>query len=216
MTKYLFYILLLLLIFFAGVGGGYWYHQQKNQAPIQEASLVLEQINRVAKLVTVEGQFIEYFDYGEPEVPLFIGPLLNYQALLPKKAAKLRIRAKVLVGFDLKQMLLETNEATKTISISTLPEAQVLAIDHQIDAFDNQSSVFRPLQSEDYEKISAAAREKIKIVAEASSLMEAARTQGKDLLNIIRIVTEHSGWKLELIENPLSPISNPDGRSQSR
>ncbi len=195
-------LLSLLLVFLAGIWLASYYHYKNAMPPDVKASLLLEQINKVCKLVTVEGRFIEYYDYNEPDPPLFLGPIPNYRALLPKKAARLRIRAKVLVGYDLKNIKIESFANEKRIVLYDLPEPDIIAIEHEVDQFDNEASIFRPLESDDYVKIDQGAQEKIRELAMTSSLVDAARNQGNDLLELISFMVENAGWTIVVKTKP--------------
>ena len=186
----------ILLTFLAGMWVANQIYTTKLAQPIEQSTILLEQIEKVTKLVTVEGHFIEYYDYREPNTPFFIGPFFNLDALLPKKAAKLRIQAKVLVGFDLAEMNISANESTRTLIISNIPEPDILAIEHSVSEFDNQASIFRPLNSADYVKIDKGAQAKIRQQALASDLITSAREQGNDLIELIDFIATNSGWNV--------------------
>lgn len=187
----------LVLLFLSGVWVTNYYHQRSNMPPQEQATILLEQINKVCKLVTVEGHFVEYFDYKEAEAPLFIGPIINFEALLPQKAAKLRITAKVLVGYDLEKIKLETDAKNKKVILSNLPDPSIIAIEHQLDRFDNISSIFRPLNSDDYVKIDQGAQKKIEKMALSGSLLKSAEEQGNELLELIEFMVQNAGWTVE-------------------
>lgn len=192
----------ILLIFLAGMWVSSSIYTQKLTPPVESSTILLEQIKKVTKLVSVEGHFVEYYDYSEPEAPFFIGPFFNFDALLPRKAAKLRIRARVLVGYDLDKMTLEANEATKTLIISNIPEPDILAIEHSVEEFDNQASVFRPLNNKDYIKIDQGAQAKIRQKALTGELVNAARQQGNDLIELIDFIAISSGWQVQISSPP--------------
>ena len=124
---------------------------------------------------------------------------------MPKKAAKLRIRAKVLVGYDLEKLSIRADNARQTIEIANLPEPEIIAIDHDIDQFDNEASIFRPLNSDDYKKIDRGAQEKIRNAALNSDLLQSARDQGNDLLELIGFMVTNTGWKVVMVD----PIQAP-------
>ncbi|MEM1319062.1 MAG: DUF4230 domain-containing protein [Bacteroidota bacterium] len=203
MTRTLFIALGLLLIFFSGMWLSNYYNKLSQLPPEEEATILLEQINKVCKLVTVEGHFVEYYDYREPDVPLFIGPLINIDALLPKKAAKLRISAKVLVGYDMKDLEINTYPDEKLIVLGNLPRADIIAIEHKIDEFDNDASIFRPLNSADYVKIDEGAQRKIEKMALSGQLVAAAEEQGNELIELIEFMVSNAGWRVEVFEAPV-------------
>ncbi len=196
MKKGILVAIAILLVFLAGMWVANSIYTAKMTQPIEQSTVLLEQIKKVTKLVTVEGHFVEYYNYNEPEAPFFIGPFFNFDALLPRKVAKLRIQAKVLVGYDLDQMKIEANELTHTLTISNIPEPDILAIEHFVSEFDNQSSMFRPLNSNDYVKIDKGAQAKIRQLALTSELIDSAREQGNDLIELIDFIATSSGWRV--------------------
>ncbi len=201
----------LLLIFLSGIWVASFYYQRDQLHPEEQSVVLLEQIEKVSKLVTVEGHFVEYFDYSEPSQPWFIGLLPNYRALLPKKAAKLRVRAKVLVGYDLKAMRIEAFPDEKRIRISDIPQPGIIAIEHTIDQFDNEASIFRPLESTDYKRIDKGAKEKIRELAMTSQLADSAEAQGNEMLQLIGFIVSNAGWQLDIQK---APVALPDSLQQ--
>lgn len=192
----------ILLIFLSGMWVANRIYQSQMTPPVEQSIILLEQIEKVTKLVTVEGHFVEYYDYSEPDAPFFIGPIFNIDALLPRKAAKLRIQAKVLVGYDLSKMTIEADELTRTLRISNIPDPDILSIEHSVSEFDNQASIFRPLNSADYVKIDRGAQAKIRQLALTSDLIDAAREQGNDLIELIDFIATSSGWRVVREDSP--------------
>ena len=201
MIKKIILLLGLLLIFLSGIWVASYFYNNDRMHPEEQSIVLLEQIEKVSKLVTVEGHFVEYYDYTEPEQPWFVGPLLNYRAFLPKKAAKLRIQAKVLVGYDLQQMQIDAFPDELLIRISNIPAPDIIAIEHKIDQFDNDATIFRPLESIDYVRIDKGAQEKIRKLAMTSRLIDAANEQGNEMLQLIEFLVDNAGWRIEIESN---------------
>lgn len=177
--------------------------------PTEQATVLVEKIQKVAKLITVEGYFVEHYDYGDPDPgPYFIGPIPNVQAFLPRKEAHVRIKARVAIGYDLESMKIEAYPKQKLIRLSQLPEPEILSIDSEIDLFDDQSSIFRPLTEEDHIQIYRGARKKIEEAALNSRLLPAAREQGNEMIDIMRFMTEQAGWQF-LLDSLSTPADNP-------
>lgn len=196
------YLLLAIVLFLGGMLFARYLFLPKEKDLEEQSIVLVEKIEKVCKLVTVEGHFVEYYDYGDPPAgPTFIGPFINWQAFLPRKSARLRVQAKVAVGYDLGQLKVEAQNETRTIRISNLPDPRVLYVDHHIDYFDKDESIFRPLTEQDYLDMYKNAEDKIRQAAESSALLETARQQGTDLFDLIRYMVETSGWKLEIAED---------------
>ena len=120
MKRILWSILLFLLVFWSGVFVAKNFLKTQ-ETTIEDSQILLEQINKVCKLVTVEGHFVEYYDYKQVAAPSSFGyPLFNFKSLLPAEAAQMRIRATVAVGYDLTDLNVEAFTDKKIIRLSLL------------------------------------------------------------------------------------------------
>lgn len=183
---------LLLAFFAAGVLLTRWWYVKDVPSPQEQSVILLEQIKKVSKLVTVEGHYVEYYDYKEPTDSW-------YYALLGKDV-RVRVRGRVLVGYDLNGLKWEADPGTKTIRFSGLSKPGILSIEHSVDQFDDQSSIFRPLSSADYVRIDKGVKEKLRISAENSQLIKAAQEQGLELLHLMEFMVTNAGWRFEYPE----------------
>jgi Protein of unknown function (DUF4230) len=87
----------------------------------EDSKILLEKIQKVCKLVTVEGTFSDIYSYQD----------YQYYDVSPfRKKALIVVNAKVLVGLDLSKAKFKTDEATKTLTISQIPAAEIMSIDH--------------------------------------------------------------------------------------
>ena len=123
--KKLFWIALILLAFGLGfyLASGTWLPSLRRYDDDQSAVL-LERIEKVAKLVTVDGYFSEVYDYKD---------YYGYDWSIFRKKALIRVKAHVLAGYDLDQIKIDANSANRTITLSQWPKAEVLRIDHALD-----------------------------------------------------------------------------------
>ncbi len=158
-------------------------------APIQqekEASILLEKIETVAKLVTVEGHFSElysYKDYWQYDWPIF------------RKKAILRVQARVSVGYDLSNMEIDVNQTDRLITIKNIPaQPEILSIDHTADYYDLKQGTFNSFTQEDYNTLLEDARKFIEDKAKESDLIASAEAQGIEILDLIRFLVENAGW----------------------
>jgi hypothetical protein len=170
------------------------------QTQTTESSVVLlEKIRTVCKLVTAEGQFAEIYEYKE-SLP-FAKPFFDKKALI-------RVKATVSVGYDLSEMNMVPDEKSKTIVISNLPPAEIIAVEHDLDYYDLTEGFFNQFSTEDYNKLNARAKEFIISQVHKSTLMDAADEKRNELLEIIRYMAEQAGWKVIIIgDNPVPPSS---------
>lgn len=154
---------------------------------MEESAVLLEKIQAVAKLTTVEGHFTEVYNYSEYQ---------GYFTLLWNKKALVRVRATVAAGYDLGNLRFDANAATRTIHMSALPEPQILSIDHTLDYYDVSEGLFTSFSPEDYNRINQRAKDLIRDQALKSALLPAAREQAAKITDLIRFMVESAGWHL--------------------
>jgi len=185
-------ILLLLATFLLGGWLSYRYFAPHSK-PVEDSAVLLEKIQEVAKLITVEGEFSEIYNYSEYQ---------GYFTMLWDKKVLVRVRAKVSAGYDLNNLHMEADPATKTIRMSALPEPEILSIDHSLDYYDISEGLFASFSPEDYSRINQRAKDLIRDQALKSNLLPAAREQAAKIMDLIRFMAESAGWKLEVGEAP--------------
>jgi hypothetical protein len=186
MTKGFIQLLILVAVFALGGWLTYRFFVPQSRS-VEDATVLLEKIQAVTKLITVEGQFSEIYNYSESD-----GYVLN----LWDKKVIVRVRATVSAGYDLERLNMEADPATKTIRMSALPEPQILSIDHTLDYYDISEGYFTSFTPDDYNRINQRAKDLISEKAVESKLMPAAREQADKMLEIIRFMVESAGWKL--------------------
>lgn len=168
-------------------------------APAQvekEATVLLEKIETVSKLVTVEGHFSELFthkEYWKYDWPIF------------RKKALLRVKAKVSVGYDLSNMKVDLDQTSKIVTISNIPaKPEIISVDHDLDYFDIREGTFNSFSESDYNDLMADAKGLIIKKALESDLMQSAEEQGIEILELIRFLVENAGFKVKFdTENEL-------------
>lgn len=166
-----------------------WFEQQTEE----RATVLLKEIQKVAKLVSVEGHFSEIYDYKD---------FRGYDISMFRKKALLRIQAKVSMGFDLSNMDIRTDAATKTVFLQNLPEPEIFSIDHDVDYYDITEGTFNYFTERDYTTLNDRAKNLIRQQAEQSDLRLAAIEQGEDLLELIEFLVENMGWRVEYLPSP--------------
>lgn len=181
----------LLIILIAFALGGYLSYRYFNSGPksVEDASVLLEKIQAVAKLSTVEGTFSEIYNYSEYQ---------GYFTFFWDKKVLVRVRATVSAGYNLENMHLEADPVTKTIHMSGLPKPEILSIDHTLDYYDISEGLFATFSPEDYNRINQRAKDLIRDNAEKSRLLNEADVQGAKMLDLMRFMIEGAGWKLQI------------------
>jgi len=170
----------------AAFAGGMWIRGMTKDREIHTSSTVLlEEIKKVSKVIAVEGYFSEVYDYKE---------YWKYDWIPLRKKALVRIKAKVSVGYDMSEMVIDVDEASMTISLSKIGEPQLLSIDHDLDYYDITEGTFNAFTVEDYNKIQDEAKEFIREKALNSELKTMAEIQRKELYTTIKNLAELTGW----------------------
>jgi hypothetical protein len=178
-------------------GLGYWFYDRWEQASQEKisktATILLERIQRVAKLATIEGHFNELYEQKS----------FTYFDISPfRKKLLVRVNAKVVVGYDFERLSIEVDSLRRTIWINELPAPAILYIDHTLDYYDITEGIFTSFQESDYNKIHAEAKELIRKKAAESNLIPEAQKQGQELKEMLTLIVEASGWQIQIRNRP--------------
>jgi hypothetical protein len=181
----------LLPILLAFLVGGWlsWHYFSSGPKGVEDSSVLLEKIQAVAKLSTVEGTFSEIYNYSEYQ---------GYFTFFWDKKVLVRVRATVSAGYDLERMNMVADPVTKTIRISGLPKPEILSIDHTLDYYDISEGLFASFSPEDYTRVNQRAKDLIRDNAQKSTLLKEADIQGAKMLDLMRFMIEGAGWKLQV------------------
>ena len=170
------------------------------QSTEDNSTVLVEQIRKVSKLVTVEGDVYEIFNRTQTRNVTIYLPLPARMSF--NKQASVQVTGKVLVGYDLEQMSVEVDEATKTITLGNLPEPEILAIDHELVYKDLEESWFNSFTVDDYSDLNKAAKESLRSKALESTLLEEARAQGNSVIETITFLAGGAGYTVVVEGRP--------------
>lgn len=173
-----------------------WFSQIAAHKESVQADVLLNSVEKVMKLTTVEGYFSEIYDYKD----------YYFSDFLPfRKKALIRVKGKVSMGYNLNRINIRSDQDTRTIYIGPLPELEILSIDHDLDYYDVTEGVFNYFTEQDFSKLSANAKELIRSKALKSQLRSEAEAQTGEMLEMLALLITNSGWKLEVegANNPL-------------
>ncbi len=204
MLKKILFSFAIIGVFVLGAIVASWYYQQR-QTPEQNyasGTVLLEKIEQVCKLVTVEGNFAELYD--ETNIRSFTLYLPLPSTWKFSKKAIIEVRGQVLVGYDLKDLRVTADSNQQRIILSNLPEPEILSIDHELRYQNLSESYFNSFTAEDYTRLNANAKEVLRQKALESRLMQEAEFEGNQLLRIMEFMVESAGWEL-LIEQGNQP-----------
>ena len=172
-----------------------WWQERQT---IEEATTLINRIEKVSKLVTVDGYFSEVYDYKD---------YYGYDWSIFRKKALIRVKAKVSAGYDMGEIDIEAVPREKSIILRGLPSAEILSIDHDLDYYDLREGTFNAFSTEDLTKLGTQAKDYIGKSAEQSDLLQQAESRGQELIETIRFMVESSGWSLIVERIAAEPIS---------
>lgn len=161
----------------------------------EEAQVLLSRIEKVSKLVTVDGYFSEVYDYKD---------YYGYDWKIFRKKALIRVKAKVSVGYDLENISVEVDESSRTITIGGLPEPTILSIDHDLDYYDLSEGTFNSFSTNDLTKLQDQAKDYIAARAAHSDLINQAEERGQEILQSIAWMVESHGWTMVVKEKEMT------------
>lgn len=196
-VKYVFLILFTLVLLGLAFYGGYKYSWQ-NKKQETSTSVVVEKIEKVFKLVAVEGHISvihDFKEYHQWELPFF------------RKKALVRVNAKVLAGFDFEKLKITVDDQSKTIFIDEFPEAEILSMEHDLDYYDISQSTFNKFSAEDYNRINKEAKEHVRKKAIDTQILNSAEAQKEEILSMFETIIEATGWNV-VIKNESNVFNN--------
>jgi hypothetical protein len=198
----------LLAVFGAGFGLAYSLLRNSSapETTIQNSTVLLNRVEEVCKLVTVEGHFSELYD--ETNIRRFTVYVPMPSTFSFSKKAILQVEGKVLVGYDLKNIKITADSTQKRVVLTNIPEPEILSVDHTIAYKNLSESFFNSFDPEDYTRLNANAKAMLREKAQASDLMQEARLEGNQLIRIMDFIVRSAGWSL-FIQSPDSNLPLP-------
>lgn len=168
--------------------------EKRDPMPDIKQQILLERIKKVAKLITVEGEFAnvhEYKDYFWSDISAF------------RKKALVRVKARVSVGYDMQKMKWEVDSLNKIIRIRDMPEPEILSIDHDVEYYDIQEGMFNSFKESELTDINVIIKKRLREETQKGPLMDKAREEGLESLEIIKILVEQAGWTFQVVSGEI-------------
>jgi hypothetical protein len=181
------YIVFTLLSLILGFVLALWWVTPPSSNVQVRSTGVLEQVQQVVKLATVEGQFSEIYDYKD---------FYYYDWSPLRKKALIKVTATVSLGYNLSEVALVADEDEKTILIQNLPSPTILSRDISHEFYDIQEGSFNAFQPEDLNKMQRDIRRLIEGRVAKSSLPQKAEEQLQTLLSGLSAMLEPYEWNL--------------------
>jgi hypothetical protein len=152
-----------------------------------DAAPVVQAIRKIAQLATVEAEISDVLRFEE--VKSFL--IFDFP-----KSATLRMRGKVVAGFDLSapQFHVASQPEKRRITVS-LPPPRILALDPRLEWFDEDAGIFNPITPQDRTRWMLWARGQLARAAKNSGIEDRAVEHARELL---AGAAEAFGWTAEV------------------
>jgi hypothetical protein len=175
----------------AGIGAAAYYYlwgrPSQRSKTTTEASVLLERIEKVFKVVMAEGYFTEIYNYEHDK---------NFWNLIKdKKKALVIAKAKVLVGYDFGKMRFHISASDRKMIIDFFPDPEVLSMDTDYKFYDIEQGWLNRFQSDDYTSILNEAKQTMNEKALQSDLPRIATNQVQ--LMMFQLAATMN-WKIDL------------------
>ena len=170
-----------------------------NKTSTVNASVVIEEIRKVNKLVSIEAELSELYSYKD---------YLNWDVSFLRKKALVRINAKVLAGFDLENMGIYVDSINHHVVISHFPDAEILSIDHDLDYYDITEGTFNSFSADDSNQINKKSNETTREKAIESGVLNRVNERKKDIENMLKGILSAMGYSLEIKRMPTPSVRN--------
>lgn len=169
----------------------------KKEHSTVDSTIIVERIQKVMKLVTVEGNYSELMTYKDFDY-------INFPGF--RKDAIVKVDAKVSVGYNLENMNFSTDEKSKVIQISNFPKPEIISVDTDIKFGNLNTGWFTSFSEAEMTKLNQLAKEKIKQKALNAALINQAEEQKNEILDLIFYFAKSNGYEIILGGSELKPI----------
>lgn len=191
----LLYILLALAVMAFAFWSGIWYVKQKTVTS-HSSDLVIENIEKIWKLSTVEARISELYKFKD----------YYYYDFSPlRKEALVKVNAKVAAGFDFDQVEITFNQEAKEIVFQNFPKPEILTIDHTLEYYDIKQGTFNGFSPEELSKLQQRAKDSIRTAAIDQEILSAAADTKDELIDLITLASKGMGWTV-VIEDEAEPV----------
>jgi len=181
--------------FLLGVLLTQWWYQEPTTTVEADSSVLIEKIEEVCKLVTIEAQLAARHDEQNNKTTTWYLPLPTNFTF--SKKASIEVEGKVLVGYDLEKIDIEADSINKKIILKNLPEPEILAVDHNLKYRDIEESFFNTFSPKDFTALNQRAKGVLKQRAIDTHLLEQAKDKGTEMLGVIEFMVKSAGWEIE-------------------
>ncbi len=175
--------------------------EEKEELRLNSA-MIQQQINQVGKLIVTEGNFSQIVSYRNTR--------RNYLDIFAaNKKALVVVNAKVTVGYDLREIKTEIDEANKTLRLIHIPSPEI-NIYPDIEYYDITQDYFNKFGADDYNKIKNRVNQMMEEKIKQSNLESNAKDRLLSELAKIYILTQSMGWTLTYEESIIESMDDLD------
>ncbi len=181
-----------------------WYFRTQNTKKItkEQSTILLDKIKTVTKLITVEGDFAEIFQYEDVKAHFL-------KLITSKKTALVQINAKAHIGYDLRKIKMHANNQRKKIIITEFPQPEILSIETNLNYYDKKDGYLNKFAAADLTEINKKAKQHILDKIPDSGLLQSAQNEALEAITLMQNIVDTIGWKLDYsaleIEHKPSP-----------
>ncbi len=156
----------------------------------EQSVVLLEKIRYVSKMITIEGDFSEIMHFEDVK-EVFL------KLLTSKKKAIVLANAKVLIGFDMKKMKIQSNTKSKKLMLEYFPEPEIISIETDIKYYDVKGGFFNKFDAADLSELNKKVKQNIEEKIPDSELLLSAKEKALETVEIIEQLVSTFGWELD-------------------
>ena len=172
----------------------------RKSAPVVTANVIVEQLQEVQDLVSMEYHYknVGAYDDAGASLGILTIPFTGKKALVTYQGV-------LKAGIDVSLLNPQVDEESHLITL-TLPEAKIIAHDvdqNSMEIYDESASIFRPFKMSDFNEFMKQEKERVLQDAIASGVLEQAREKAartvEGLLKKMSVTEEYKiGWSSEV------------------
>ncbi len=194
--RQLLYTLIGLALLGGAFFGGIWYIK-KQTVTTHNSDLVIENIERIWKLSTVEADVSELYKFKD----------YQYYDFSPfRKEALVRVNAKVAAGFDFDQIDISIDEDAHHITFDGFPDPEILSVDHTLEYYDIKQGTFNSFSPEELSALQQRAKDSIQSSAVDRHILSAAAESKEEIIDLMTLATRGMGWEIIIKDTETLPI----------
>ncbi|MFK8009642.1 MAG: DUF4230 domain-containing protein [Saprospiraceae bacterium] len=208
MTNKLINVIILLGIFLLGGWVAKLYYQEPEITTETDATVLIQNIKDVCKLVTVEAELQEIYDEkSNRNVTVYLPLPTNFTF---SKKASIEVIGKVLVGYDLEKITLDVDSINKVLYIRNLPNPEIISIEHDVKYRSLDESFFNEFTPQDFTQLNKSAKAVLKQKAIEEKLLDRAEEQGNEVLRVIQFMAKGFGWEAKVQQKLFEDVTKRD------